>query len=218
MRCPGAVVELRPGGPVQHPRGERNIQCRTQRRERALRVRQNVGAVDHQRRAAKRLRHLIEQLRLLDKADIGQRGVFALPGIACHHAGGVADQKHILAARHERPVKVGDHVQGHVLLVKQALTLRNRANTGRCHPCRIRLVRGDDLGSHRMGDAGFAQVGGIEGLVPDCAIPARRKAVQHRRGQVARAGPHRNPLGVRPGHAATSALYRLRRRSVTGPI
>ena len=81
---------------------------------------------------------------------------------------------------HEAPIKGGDHVQGHVFLVKQALFLRNMARTGLRHTGGIGIMRGDDIIAHGVIHARFAQVGGIERLVPDGAVAAGGKAVHHR--------------------------------------
>ena len=51
-------------------------------------------------------------------------------------------------------------------------------------------MRGKNLGPHRVVEAGFREVGGVEGFIHHGAIGAGTEAVHHGGREVAGAGPH----------------------------
>ena len=84
-----------------------------------------VEAFHDNRRGTKPGRDLIKQLGLLAETAIVQRRAFAFLRAKGDHPGRRTDQEDVGQAPHEAPVAGRDHVRRHLLLVEQALTLRD---------------------------------------------------------------------------------------------
>ena len=149
---------------------------------------------------AKVVCNLVEQLGLLDKADVGERGAFAFLDVTGDDAGGVADQEHVGQAVQEPPVKAGDHVHGHVLLVPVRLAVGVGADALGGDGGGVCRLAGDHRVTHRVVQPRSGKVGGVERFIRRGTIAARGKGIHHRGGKVAGAGPHGDL------HAPTSPL------------
>ena len=99
-RCPDAVAGALAGGPAEHRRVEIQPKRSAQRAERAGRIGQHIGRVDHRRGMAQPVSLGIKQLALLDHADIGvvqQSELFDAEADRLGHAPPVIDAADVLA-------------------------------------------------------------------------------------------------------------------------
>ena len=136
VRRPDAVKGLRPFRPCQHGFIKGMPQA-VQSAVRCARVCQHVVGVDHRRGVSPLLRHHVEDLCLLDKADGAQGNVGPFLRIAGQHAFGRADQESVGELADPAAVIARQHVVGHVLLVEEGLcrgAVHSRpACPNRCH-------------------------------------------------------------------------------------
>ena len=185
-----------PGRPVQHPVGELDAEPVAQPAQVGLGVAQEVAGVDHRGVLGQR----VEQPHLLEQADVVGLAGLARADVGRDHLGRVADQQHV--------AEVGD--PGQVLASSAgggscAWRSAPPASTGARSPRTTSAgsVGWEAITSSRPGWSSPVpgEVGGVERLVDDDGVRPVLPGPHHRRGDVPRTAPHRDPDGHRPAPA-----------------
>ena len=193
----GFAPARRPG---QHRGVEGDPAGRAERGQRAARVGEHLGALEHRRGAAEPVGGAVEQRELGGQADLAKREVPALARIGGEHRRRRPDQKGVDEAVGPVEPEGVEHVMGHVLLVPDRPPARRGTGERGGDGAPVGRLRGDHLGAQGMVEAGRLEIGGVEGLVADRAIGAGAEGAHHRGRNVARARPHRDADGR--GHRA----------------
>ena len=208
MRRPDAVGLAPAGRPGEHRRQERDAERLAQCLELRARVLQHVAGEHDGRRAAQPLGHAVEDLALLGQAGIREARVRVGLEERGHHLVRLADQERV--GESVEPVAT-DHRQQvvrHVLLVPERPAARDRAGQGRGDASPVGIVRREDFRAAGMGDARDLQVVRIERLVADEGVGPAAERAQHGGRDVARAGPHGDPLRHSGPLAASAPVSR----------
>src|SRR6185312_9052407 len=93
VRCPYAVAGARAAWPLQHARTEGDAQALAQLAQDDRGLPQHIAGVDHRRYFAEPVADVVEQARLLRKAEFPCGGVGALDGERSDHRCRFADQE-----------------------------------------------------------------------------------------------------------------------------
>jgi hypothetical protein len=178
---------------MEHGIGVRDPEGRAQSCQHARRIGQEVGAFDDRRRPTEAVRLLLEELALLDDADVCERHLAAPGDVRRQHRSRIANEERIADLREPFPAEGRDHVMRHVLLVVHRLVCGHATQEPRHDIAPVVGMRGDHLVSHRMGEACVQEVRGVERLVDHCSVGTSAERAHQRGGDVARTGPHCDP-------------------------
>ena len=182
----------------------------------ASRRAQEALAVDHQRRAAQALGHAVEQLGLLQQADVGRRAPRrATSGSWPPPAPGRGSGRRCAGACTQSSVHAGQQVVRHVLLVPDRPPVGHRAGEG-VRTTRRQSVSPAAMTSSRAGWSSpvAGQVVRVQRLVADGAVAAVLPGPHQRGGDVARAAPH-GDRDARDGPCLEGRLGALHNRTLT---